>query len=103
MNTLTAEQPRADRESDGHHHDGRGHDHKSHLCSTTKIVVDNDEVPIHPGRYDVATIKKLSKVPLTDDLDQLIDCKLKPIPDNATVDIHGCEIFVSHPKDGGSS
>jgi hypothetical protein len=75
-----------------------------HECeSTVTIHVNNNAVYLHRGRYDVATIKKLSGVPLADDLDELIGNKLKPIPDDATVHIEGCEVFISHPKDGGSS
>ena len=70
---------------------------------TVIIYVNNTEVHLHRGRYDVATLKRLSSVPLADDLDELVDNKLKPIPDDATVQIEGCEVFISHVKDGGSS
>lgn len=73
-------------------------------CDCTVIIyVNNTEVHLHRGRYDVATLKRLSSVPLADDLDELVDNKLKPIPDDATVQIEGCEVFISHVKDGGSS
>ena len=80
---------------------GRGH--QSECNRTVTIYVDNKEVHLHRGPYDVATLKKLSGVPLADDLDELVHNKLKPIPDNATVHIEGCEVFISHVKDGGSS
>ena len=35
--------------------------------------------------------------------DQLIGSKIVPLPDNGEVHITGCEIFLHHPKDGGSS
>ncbi|MBL8799388.1 MAG: hypothetical protein JNM56_36230 [Planctomycetia bacterium] len=93
MNTATAE----NRAEHGHHPDGHEH------CPTVTIHVNNEEVFLHPGRYAVATLKKLAGVPLADDLDELVECQLKPVPDDATVHIRGCEIFVSHIKDGGSS
>ncbi len=65
--------------------------------------MNNKEVYAHPGRYPIATIKKLAGVPLADDLDELVECTLKPLPDAESVTIRGSEIFVSHPKDGGSS
>jgi hypothetical protein len=90
-----AEEVRAGHDQHGHH----GDEH----CHTVDIYVDNKRVVLHPGHYDVPTLKKLSGVPKADDLDQLIDSKLKPIPDDATIHIRGCEIFIAHIKEGGSS
>ncbi len=81
---------------------GRGPD-GGERCQTVDIFVDNKKVVLHPGDYDVATVKKLAGVALADDLDQLIECKLVPIPDDAEVQICGQEIFIAHVKDGGSS
>lgn len=83
----------------GHQQEG----HKHHSCPRVGFLVNNKEVFVPPDTYPVATIKKLSGVPLADDLDQLIDRTLKPLPDDGTVKIRGCEVFVSHVKDGGSS
>ncbi len=94
MNTI-AEEARAGHDQHGHH-DG-GH------CHTVDIHVDNRKVVLQPGPYDVPTFKKVCGVPLADDLDQLVNRKLKPISDADTVHIEGCEIFISHVKDGGSS
>ena len=94
------EQARAVHGPHGHH---EGHRHEPHCEPTVTIHVNNKEVFLHPGRYEVATLKKLSGVPLAEDLDELVGNKLKPIPDEATVHIEGCEIFISHVKDGGSS
>jgi hypothetical protein len=75
-----------------------------HDCEpTVTIHVNNKAVYLHRGHYDVATVKRLSSVPLADDLDELVHNKLKPIPDDATLHIEGCEVFISHVKDGGSS
>ncbi len=81
-----------------------GHEvHEHHQCANVVFHVNNKEVYAHPGRYPIATIKKLAGVPLADDLDELVECTLKPLPDAESVTIRGSEIFVSHPKDGGSS
>jgi len=95
-----AEGARAEHETHGHEGHGHGHEHD---CPTVRIHVDNKEVFLHPGRYAVATLKKLSVVPLADDLDELVKCELKPLPDEGHVHIDGCEVFVSHVKDGGSA
>jgi hypothetical protein len=93
MNT-TAEEVRV---AHADHNDGHEH------CDTVTIHVNNEAVFLHPGDYAVATLKKLAGVPLADDLDELVECQLKPVPDDAMLHIRGCEIFVSHVKDGGSS
>lgn len=86
-----------------HEHTHRGDQHDCSCEPNVTIYVDNKEVYLHCGLYDAATIKKLSRVPLADDLDQLVHNKLKPVRDDATVQIEGCEVFISHVKDGGSS
>jgi hypothetical protein len=94
MNTTIAEPART-----GHDHHG-GHDHD---CENVTIHVNNKPVFLHTGDYTVATLKTVSKVPLAEDLVQLVGTKLEPLPDDGHVHIHGCEIFISHVKDGGSS
>jgi hypothetical protein len=88
--------------AEGSHGQHEGHEPHPR-CHTVDIYVDNKKVVLHPGRYDVTTLKKLAGVPQADDLDQLVACKLEPIRDDATVHIRGCEIFIAHVKDGGSS
>jgi len=82
---------------------GTAMDKRHHHCQTVTVHVNNREVFLHEGHYPVTTLKKVSGVPLADDLDELVDCTLKPLADDGSVTIRGCEIFVSHVKDGGSS
>lgn len=86
-----------DRPAAGHHHDHHGH-HRD-----TVVVIDNEDVPLHRGRYELATLKKLGNVPESDDLLQLVETKLVKLPADKHVEIHGGEIFVSCPQSGGSS
>lgn len=67
------------------------------------ITINNEPYEIHRGRQSVEAIKLLGGVPLADDLDQVIDGQLVPLPDDGAVTIKGDEDFVSHPKDGGAS
>jgi hypothetical protein len=67
------------------------------------ITVNNVQREIHRGRQTVADIKTAGKVPLADDLEQVVDNKLVPLADGGAVTIKGGEVFVSHPKDSGSS
>jgi hypothetical protein len=67
------------------------------------ITVDTKPYKIHRGRQTVAEIKQVAGVPLAFDLEQLIDGRLTPLADDASVTIKGGEVFLSHPKDGGAS
>ena len=68
-----------------------------------KIIINKVVKKISVGRHTVVEIKKLGGVPLADELEQLIDGKLKPLPDDGVVTIKGGEIFMSHVRSGGSS
>lgn len=67
------------------------------------ITINSKPYPIHRGRNTVAEIKTAGAVPLTDELEQDIDHKLVPLPDDGAVTIKGGEAFISHVKDGRSS
>lgn len=98
MNTI------GDEVSTGHaaYHHGHPHDH-GHCDARVKVPFNNKEVFVHTGHLSVETLKRLAGIPLTDDLDQLVGSKIVPLPDDGKVHITGCEIFLYHPKDGGSS
>jgi len=73
------------------------------LGPEVKIQINGVSKLIHRGHQTVAEIKKLGGVPLADELEQLIDGKLKPLPDDGAVAIKGGEVFMSHVRSGGSS
>ncbi len=82
----------------------KGHDyHDDHCEKRVMVPFNNKEVFVHTGHLSVETLKRLAGIPLTDDLDQLVGSKIVPLPDNGKVHVTGCEIFLHHPKDGGSS
>ena len=68
-----------------------------------KIHVNGIEKEISRGKHTVAEIKKIGGVPISHELEELIDGKLTPLDDNASVLIKGCEQFFSHVRDGSSS
>ena len=74
-----------------------------HGHSMVTITVDGKKVSIHRGNTPVSEIKNVGNVPLTYDLDALIEGKLVPLADGDSVTIKGEEIFVSHVKDSASS
>ena len=68
-----------------------------------KIHVNDVEREVSRGKHTVAEIKTVGKVPLTDLLDELIDGKLIPLVDDASVLIKGDEQFFSRVRGGISS
>jgi len=67
------------------------------------ISVNGVQKTIHRGHQTVAAIKAAGGVPAADDLEQNIDGQLTLLSDDGGVTIKGGEIFISHPKDSGSS
>ena len=74
--------------------------HENHKV---EIFVNDKPCKVHRGKYTVTEIKNIGSVPQTDELDELIDGKLTPLKDEATLHIKGCEKFFSHKRDGSSS
>ena len=77
-------------------------DEKEHGPIIT-ITVNNIERKIHRGSQTVSEIKTVGQVPQADVLSEVINNKPKDLPDDGRVTIKGGEIFVSHPRSGGSS
>ena len=76
---------------------------QDHGKEMVQITINNKPYEIHRGNQTVAAIKQIGGVPLADYLDELIDGKFVHLPDDGSVTIKDGEIFVSQPKDGGSS
>jgi hypothetical protein len=68
-----------------------------------EIKINDKPYEVKRGRYTVSELKKIGNVPPADELEELIDGKLVPLDDQATVLIKGCEQFFSHKRDGSSS
>ena len=79
--------------------DGRENDHGR----TVHITIDGKCFEIRPGQHKVSEIKLLGNVPEAYVLVEDIGGRLVPLADDGKVKIKGCEIFESHPRDGGSS
>lgn len=67
------------------------------------IHINDVEYKVKRGKYSVADLKKIAKVPNIDELDELINKKLTPLKEDQIVLIKGCEQFFSHVRDGSSS
>ena len=70
---------------------------------TVTISINSREYRMHRGRQTVSELKDTGHVPQADELEQIIDGKLTPLPDDGAVTIKGGEQFISHPRDSGSS
>lgn len=98
MNTIADDAPK------DHGQQDHGQEDKHGRCETrVRVPFNNREVFVHKGDLSVEMLKRLACIALTDDLDQLVGSKIVPLPDNGKIHITGCEIFLHHPKDGGSS
>lgn len=88
------------------HGSASGESSNLHRKDAVSITINGKPYEIHRGRQSVATIKTLGGVPQADELAQVIEGNtppLTPLPDDGTVTIKGDELFVSYPKDSGSS
>jgi hypothetical protein len=68
-----------------------------------KIDINGKFYDIAPGRYSVVHLKRLASIPLADELERVVNQRLHPLADDAVVEVHQCEWFVSHPRDCQSS
>ena len=74
-----------------------------HRKNFVEIEINEVKYDIHRGNQSVQTIKDVGKVPLNHMLEQVVDGELVQLDDNGSVVIKGGEVFISHPKDGGSA
>lgn len=84
-------------------HDEQQHEKLNHGKEMVTITIDDNLRSIHRGRQTVVELKTVGEVPLAYDIDEFVDGKFQPLPDDGSVTIKGGEIFISHPKDGSSS
>jgi hypothetical protein len=68
-----------------------------------KITINRVEKEITAGTHTVAELKRLGGVDAGDELVQVIDQKTHPLANDASVEICGGEVFISHPCRGTSS
>jgi predicted Rdx family selenoprotein len=67
------------------------------------ITVNGVLKQIHRGHQTVAEIKTAGGVPISDELAQVINGVITPLPDNGAVTIKGGEVFIGHPRDSSSA
>jgi hypothetical protein len=78
-------------------------ENSGHPGREVEITIDKKVHKLKPGEYTVAQLKTIGGVAATLELEQVIKGVLTPLPDDGKVNIEGGEVFVSHPRSGGSS
>lgn len=69
-----------------------------------EVIVDHKPHRVPAGTYVVSEFKRLVGVDAAKELEQVVEGKLVPLADDATIVIqHGPNRFVSHIRRGGSS
>lgn len=75
-----------------------------HRQDRVTITIDSNLVSIHRGHQSVAAIMALGGVNSNDVLAIVVDGEpLRDLQPDGSITIKGGEVFVSHPRDGGSS
>jgi hypothetical protein len=77
-------------------------DHGKHEHNVV-VTVDSNEKVVVAGKYVVSTFKAIVGVAADRELNIVKDHKLHPLDDNAEIEVHEHEVFVSAPRGGGSS
>jgi hypothetical protein len=78
------------------------HEHKPEHELVT-ITINGTEYKIHRGVYTVQQLKDIAKILAADELNQIVNGNITPLPNNHPIEIKGGEIFVSNVPSGGSS
>lgn len=76
---------------------------KSHVPKNVTIKINGLDKEIAVGTYSVSELKKIGGVDAGDELVQVIDNKPHRLPNDASVQICGGEVFISHPCRGTSA
>jgi hypothetical protein len=76
---------------------------RRHKPFTVTITINGKPYELHQEKASVAELKKLAGIPLADVLVKIVNGQMVPLDDNAVVELHCGEVFVSHPRDNASS
>ena len=74
--------------------------HKPHMVT---ITINGKAYELHQEKASVKELKQLAGIPLADVLVKIVNGQMVPLDDNAVVELHCGEVFVSHPRDNASS
>ncbi len=81
------------------HGNGNGNEHH-HLIT---IVVDGNDYQVRPGKWVVRDLKAQLGIDQAKVLAEITPQGLKDLDDNAEIEVHEKEQFMTHARSGGSS
>ncbi len=70
---------------------------------TITVKINGKDYVFHEASASVPELKKRAGIPLADVLTKIVNSQMVPLDDNAVVELHCGEVFVSHPRDNASS
>jgi len=76
---------------------------RRHKPLTVTITINGKAYELHQEKASVVELKKLAGIPLADVLVKIVNGQMVALDDNAVVELHCGEVFVSHPRDNASS
>jgi hypothetical protein len=76
---------------------------RRHKPLEVKITINGKTYELHQAEASVKELKHLAGIPLADVLVKIVNSKMEQLDDNAVVELHCGEVFVSHPRDNASS
>jgi hypothetical protein len=65
---------------------------------TVKLTINGKEYHLPEGKIPVAVLKKVAGIPAADEVAELKDGKVIPLPDDGFADAERCEVFTSYPR-----
>ncbi len=80
-------------------------DHKEgpHEPHFVHIHINHHKFEIPQGPLAIKSMKDWAEISAADEVEQVVNGELKPLADDAVVQIRGEERFISHPRDCGAS
>jgi hypothetical protein len=76
---------------------------RRHQPEVVTITINGKVYELRQEKASVVELKKLAGIPLADVLVKIVNGQMIPLDDNAVIEIHCGEVFVSHPRDNASS
>lgn len=78
-------------------------DHTAATAKKVTIIVDDTKYEVRPGKWVVRDLKAAVGLDPAKVLAEITPHGLKDLDDNATIEVHEGERFMSHARSGGSS
>ena len=68
-----------------------------------QVSINGKQYEIPAGNIKVVRLKQLAGIPAADELAEIREGKLFPLPDDGQADVKQCDVFVSYPRSCSAS